>query len=380
MVLRRRLLLATFAAYLPAASLPAIAGQFGAGADPALVVVPFCAAFAVGFLMGGRLADRVEATRVVGGALALLALAGVAAAVAPSDGWLVAARAVEGLAAAGVPPATQRALTTASGDARAGRSLGAMMIAVAVATLGGPVLARAIGDWATAALVLAVLVPGIAAAAVLTGPRGVAIARPERGGIVATPGVRAGWLVSALVLAGYWTALTRLGTALDTLGAPAGMATAAPLLGALGIPLVVLAGRASDRHGPRAPMLVTTVAGAAGFALAAVAPSPGTYLMAAAGALAAYWAYLPVVSVQVQRSAHPATRGRAVGGLYASMWLGAAVAGALAAGAGSPQVVAAGASACWALAAVVVWRGFLAHPVEPRGAVPRTAAVPAGAT
>jgi MFS family permease len=434
--------LASFAAYLPASSLPAVAAQVGAGVgasgDPSLLVVPFCAAFAVAFPVWGAVADRCDRRLVMAAALVLLALAGAVVAGAASEAGIVVGRALQGLAAAGVPPAAQALLAARASAADTGRAVGGMMVAVALATLGGPLLATAalpLVGWRGAALAVGVLVAAVAAVALLVargeaspaasapgaarGARGAApssvqappAARGARGAapssVQAPPAARqalrapssvhapsaagvprvalrptrglvAGWLVSALVLGGYWTALTRLGTILAPSGldAPAWLAAAAALAGAAGIPLVLLAARAADRRGPRAPMLATTFAGAAALAAAAAAPDATAFVLAAGVALALYWAYLPVVAVQVQRSAGAALRGRAAGVLYASMWLGAAVAGTGAAALPGWRAVLASAAALWALAALVTWRGFLAGPAPaaPAPAEPRPAA------
>ena len=150
----------------------------------------------------------------------------------------------------------------------------------------------------------------------------------------------------------------------------------APLTGALGLPLVVLAARACDRVGPRAPMVATLTVGALGFALAATAASAGVFLAAAGVGLAVYWAYLPVVAAQVQRGAGTGARGRAAGGLYASMWCAAAVAGVLASLAPSWRVVLAGAALSWGTGAVVAWTHFIRTPAvahEDVAAAARTA-------
>lgn len=358
---RARLLLATLAAYLPAGALPPLAQRDdvpGGPLDPAALVVPFCLGFALGFPAWGRLADRRDPAVVIRIALLLTAGAGVLVAFAPSEGALVAARVLQGLAAAGVPPAVQAAMAAQAGEGRTGRALGPMMLAVAVAVFVGPAAAPLAGDWIPAALLFGVLGP-LAAAAGRARPAAVRPAPPRAGHPYADPrGVHAGWLVSALVLAGHWTVLTRL---VEAPGDP----SLAALTGVAGLPLVVLAARASDGVGPRRTMTATLAVGAAGFALASTAGDALLFVPAAGVGLAVYWAYLPVVAAQVQLSAGELARGRAAGGLYASMWGSAAAAGALASLAPSWREVVLGAGVCWALAAVVAARRFLGPAQSP---------------
>lgn len=359
----------TFAVYLPAASLATlatVAGPNGSSLDPALMTVPFCAGFGIGFIPWGALADRFDRWRVIAVAAALLAVTGLLVAVSESVELLVASRFLAGLAAAGVPPAAQ-ALIAREGGARTGGRLAGMMVAVGFATLGGPVLAQALAgaSWFSGAALLGSAAP-LAAAVVALRLSGSPHSAGKAGNLERVPfrpsrGVLSGWIVAALVLGGYWTVLTRIGVALADQGA-AGLLAALSLLAALGIPLAVLAGRASDRIGPRAPMVAATGIGAVGYAFAAGAPSTSALMVATAVGLALYWAYLPVVAVQVVRSSTEQTRGRAVGGMYASMWMGAAAAGALATTAPSWRHVLAGAALTWSLAAFTAWRGFHRAP------------------
>jgi MFS transporter, YNFM family, putative membrane transport protein len=368
---RSWILLATVAAYLPSAALPILAHRSDLPSgplDPAGLVVPFSLAFALAFPLWGRLADRAATMWVIRVALALMVGAGIAVALAPSTIALIGARALQGAAAAGVPPAAQAALAQGTADNHTGRAISPMMLAVALAVLGGPAIASAAGDaagWTVTALITGCALPLALLAAGRPWP---ATSRACRSGVRgdAAPyrdpvGVRAGWMVSACVLAGHWTVLTRIAEALgpDGLHASAGWLSVAPLTGALGLPLVVLAARASDQRGPRTPMIATLVAGSFGFALAAGAASAAVFVAATGLGFAVYWAYLPVVAAQVQRSAGTAARGRAAGGLYASMWCAAAIAGALASLAPSWRVVLAGAALSWAAAAVVAGKRFI---------------------
>jgi MFS family permease len=358
----RTIWLITLAAYLPASSLAALGSLEGPGdggtVDPALLTVPFCAGFGVGFLFWGALVDRYDRLRVMVVAAALMALAGAGVAFATTDGALIAARVLVGLAAAGVPPAAQ-ALLAERASANAGGRLAGMMVAVGIATLGGPLAAQALADagWVAAALVLGTVAPLFAALLARGRDTRRAPAPSARVRFRPNRGVLAGWATAALVLGGYWTVLTRLAVALGDQGAESllGLVSA---LGALGIPLAIVAGRLADRFGPRTPMVLATAAGGLGFGLAAIAPGAGGFVAAAAVGLALYWAYLPVVAVQVVRASSEAARGRAVAGMYAAMWLGAAVAGAAATAAPSWRYVLAGAGLSWVAAALIAARGF----------------------
>jgi hypothetical protein len=105
--------------------------------------------------------------------------------------------------------------------------------------------------------------------------------------------------------------------------------------------------------------------GTVGLGLAAATDSKLIFLVGACAALALYWSYLPVVSVQIQRSAPEHARASAAGVLYSSMWLGAALGGLAAVAAPNWRFVVGGAALSWALAGIVAWRGF--HP-EPSAA------------
>ena len=143
------ILLAAFSAYLPAAGLPVLAHRSdvpGGPLDPSVLVVPFCLAFAAAFPLWGRVADRLAPVRVIAVALGLTALAGAAVALAPDEATLMLARALQGAAAAGVPPAAQAAIAGASAEREAGRAMSPMMLAVAFAVLGGPAVASLVAD------------------------------------------------------------------------------------------------------------------------------------------------------------------------------------------------------------------------------------------
>ena len=353
-----RIYAATLAAYLTADCVAPISGSLAGGLDPGAVVVPFCAAFALAFPVWGRAGDRHPAGRVLGLSLGLLAVSGLGLALASTSATVVAARALEGAAAAGVPPTAQALLAARAGNHAAGRAVSGMMIMVAVATLAGPAAASAlVGPLGSGATVVALAVVPALAAAWLCAPM---TERPaaQRGRLVVTRSLVAGWTCSTLVLAAYWTLVTRWSSLAEGAGFTSDMSALLPVAGAVGIALVVVAGRSADRRGPRLPMVWTLGLGALALSLAAVTNSKVSFLLGALAALALYWSYLPVVSVQIQRSAAADVRATAAGILYSSMWLGAALGGLAAVAAPNWRFVVGGAAATWAVAGIVAWVGF----------------------
>jgi predicted MFS family arabinose efflux permease len=296
--------------------------------------------------------------------LAAVAASGLLLVLAPSAAVVVVARALQGAAAAGVPPTAQAALAARAGNASTGRAVSGMMIMVAVATLGGPAIATAVEaplGWRATSVLLGVL--PAAGAALLCAPLRTVVVE-ARGRLRPSRELVAGWVCSTLVLAAYWTLLTRWESIAAGVGLRFDSSVLLPLAGAIGIPLVVRAGRAADRLGPRAPMVRTMGAGAAALGVAAVTSSQFVFLVGACAALALYWSYLPVVSVQIQRSAPAAARATAAGVLYSSMWLGAALGGLAAVAAPNWRYIVGGAALSWALAGVVAWRGFHRVPAS----------------
>jgi len=361
----RRLIPAGAAIVYGVAAFPAaLADQLAGGVDVALLVVPFCAVFALAFLPWGRLADRIGAVPVLVASTAGLGLAGVLLAVAADPLAIGAARGLQGALAAGFPPAAQ-ALLTRSSTAGAGRAVGGMMIGVGCGTLAAPLLALVLGG--TAALwVLGVAAPVALAAAIAVLARGTGTARrgPRPARLDPTAGLLAGWAVSALVLSAYWTLLTRVDDLLGHQGAglSSGAARALTLLaGAAGLALVTFAARATDRRGPRVPMVTVLVAGGGALVVAALSPV-GVAVAGLLLLLTLYWSYLPVVSVQVARSAPADLRATAIAGLYSAMWLGAAaggVAGALLPGWRSVLLLG---GIAWLGAAIIAARHFESEP------------------
>jgi EmrB/QacA subfamily drug resistance transporter len=143
------------------------------------VVNAYVLTFGGFLLLGGRLADLLGRRRVFMFGLVLFALASLAGGLAQSDGWLIAARAVQGLGAAILSPAALSIVTTTFRDgAERNKALGAWGAVAgsggAAGVLLGGVLTQYLGwEW-----VLWVNVPiGIIAAAIA--PRLIAESRSE---------------------------------------------------------------------------------------------------------------------------------------------------------------------------------------------------------
>ena len=117
-------------------ALPSIGAHLHfARADLSWVVNAYTLTFGGFLLLGGRMADLLGRRRMFMLGLVLFSLASFAGGIAQSEGWLIAARAVQGLGAAIVSPAALSIITTTFADgAERNRALG---IWGAVAGAGG---------------------------------------------------------------------------------------------------------------------------------------------------------------------------------------------------------------------------------------------------
>ena len=123
--------------------------------------------FASLLLFAGNLSDRIGAKRALGYGSALFLLASVACAAAPATGALIAARFVQGAAAATMLPASMALIREAFPDSRRrARALGIWAVGGAIAGAVGPLLGGALTtlDWR---LVFAINLPVCAAMLVL---------------------------------------------------------------------------------------------------------------------------------------------------------------------------------------------------------------------
>ena len=126
-------------------ALPTIRVDLGASIEQLeWTVNAYTLSFAVLLTGGAVLGDRFGRRRLFAAGLGLFSLASAACALAPSVGWLIAARAVQGAGAALVMPLGLTLLSAAYPAQRRARALGIFSGVTGLAVLGGPVVGGAI--------------------------------------------------------------------------------------------------------------------------------------------------------------------------------------------------------------------------------------------
>src|SRR6201993_325858 len=117
----------------------------GSVAELQWVVTAYTIAFAAFILTAGALGDRVGAKRIFIAGFAIFTLASLACALAPSAIFLIAARSVQGLAAAILVPNSLTLLNHAYTDPKArGRAVGFWAAGASVALTAGPFVGGAL--------------------------------------------------------------------------------------------------------------------------------------------------------------------------------------------------------------------------------------------
>jgi EmrB/QacA subfamily drug resistance transporter len=210
-------------------ALPSIQRSLGfSAANLQWVVNAYTLTFGGFLLLGGRAADLFGRRRVFIGGLILFSLASLAGGLAQSEGWLIAARSVQGLGAAIISPAALSIVTTTFAEgAERTRAMGVWGAVAGAGGAAGVLLGGILTDTAGWEWVLFVNVPIGLAAAALT-PLLVAESRaPEREGfdVAGAVAITAGLALLIYTVVGTnehgWTSARTL----------AGFAVAAALIG-----------------------------------------------------------------------------------------------------------------------------------------------------
>jgi EmrB/QacA subfamily drug resistance transporter len=127
-------------------ALPSIQEDFGASlAALEWTVNAYTLTFAVLLVTGGRLGDIFGRRRVFLGGVVVFSLASATIGFAPSEGWLVASRALQGIGAAFMMPGTLSIISNAFPPEERGKAIGTWAGVSAIALAAGPLL----GGWLT---------------------------------------------------------------------------------------------------------------------------------------------------------------------------------------------------------------------------------------
>jgi EmrB/QacA subfamily drug resistance transporter len=150
-------------------ALPSIGRELGAThAELAWVMNAFLLTLAALAAVGGRLGDLAGRSRVLVGGVVLFGLASLACGLAPSEGWLIAARAVQGAGAAAMMPITTAIVSDAFPEAQRGRALGIYIGVASVFLSIGPLLGGALTEFANWRWIFFVNLPVAAATVAIT--------------------------------------------------------------------------------------------------------------------------------------------------------------------------------------------------------------------
>ena len=127
-------------------ALPSIQEDFGASlASLEWTVNAYTLTFAVLLVTGGRLGDIFGRRRVFLFGVVVFSLASATIGFAPSEGWLVASRALQGVGAAFMMPGTLSIISNAFPPEERGKAIGTWAGVSAIALAAGPLL----GGWLT---------------------------------------------------------------------------------------------------------------------------------------------------------------------------------------------------------------------------------------
>lgn len=127
--------------------LPILQREFGTAlASVQWVVEAFILMLAALLLIGGSLGDRYGRRRILRLGVIGFTVASIGAGLAPTVGWLIAARIVQGIAAALVVPGSLALITSCFEEGERGRAFGWWAAMTGLTAAGGPVVAGFLAD------------------------------------------------------------------------------------------------------------------------------------------------------------------------------------------------------------------------------------------
>ena len=266
--------LATFALlYAPQSVLPDIAREFRlTPAEASLTISAATGALALAIIPMAALADRVGRRLIVWSVLAAAAL-GLLLPFTPTYETLIAARALQGLATAGVPATAMAFLAQEAPRTHVGAAIGALVAGNSAGGMLGRLITGFTTDgtsWRTALALAGAFGAACAITAALLLPKGHhAERRPSALKDALTDRVLlCQYAIAILAVAAFISVFNVIGFRLTTdLGLPTGVATLVYLAYAAGGGPSAAAGRLADRHGRARVALAGLALAAAGAAI-----------------------------------------------------------------------------------------------------------------
>lgn len=264
--------LATFALlYAPQSVLPDIAAEFGlTPAEASLAISAATGALALAIIPMAALADRVGRRRVIVWSVLTAAALGLLLPFAPTYETLIGARALQGVATAGVPATAMAFLAQEAGRTHVGAAIGALVAGNSAGGMLGRLISGFTTDgtsWRTALALAGAFGAACAITAALLLPKGHhAERRPSALKDALTDRVLlCQYAIAILAVAAFISVFNVIGFRLTTeLGLPTGVATLVYLAYAAGGGTSAAAGRLADRHGRARTALAGLALAAAG--------------------------------------------------------------------------------------------------------------------
>ncbi|MEV8439784.1 MFS transporter [Actinosynnema sp. NPDC051121] len=267
--------LATFALlYAPQSVLPDIAADFRlTPAEASLAISAATGALALAIIPMAALADRVGRRRVIAWSVLTAAALGLLLPLAPTYETLVAARALQGVATAGVPATAMAFLAQEAGRTHVGAAIGALVAGNSAGGMLGRLITGFTTDgtsWRAALALAGAFGAACAITAALLLPKGhQAQHRPSAlRGALTDRVLLCQYVIAVLAVAAFISVFNVIGFRLTTdLGLPTGVATLVYLAYAAGGATSAAAGRLADRHGRARIALAGLALAAAGAAI-----------------------------------------------------------------------------------------------------------------